>query len=350
MEKVNEKIISSCKMCNKVYASKSSLCNHNKKFHKENVKIDAFLEIYGDKINVMYKNVKENVKKSEFSGENVKENVKIVKSLTCDLCNRTFNNRGTKSYHKKSCIINTNNGNKIEQLENQNRKYEEIINMFKEQFDNILKTKGKMHHKTLKKINTQLINSGIVNNGQFNNGTINNKTVNNTYIVKFGHLDYNDIFTESQIKQILARQYMSLEESVKRTHFNDKIPEFNNVFITNLKDDICYIFNGTQFISVKKNAMLNDLIDSHICEINASFEKNKETMTVKQTNILEKFLEMLNDDNKKFISGITNRTYPSYRAYKIDELKLLIYNESDKQKLDKLCKMNLKEKVYDLEL
>ena len=34
--KVNDNIFS-CKICNKDYASKSSLCNHNKKFHNKKV-------------------------------------------------------------------------------------------------------------------------------------------------------------------------------------------------------------------------------------------------------------------------------------------------------------------------
>ena len=50
-----------------------------------------------------------------------------------------------------------------------------------------------------------------------------------------------------------------LEESIKQIHFNDQLPEYNNVFITNMKDDIAYVFDGKQFISVRKNEMLNDL-------------------------------------------------------------------------------------------
>ena len=36
-EKVNNKSEFRCKICNKDYASKSSLCNHNKKFHHNDV-------------------------------------------------------------------------------------------------------------------------------------------------------------------------------------------------------------------------------------------------------------------------------------------------------------------------
>jgi hypothetical protein len=56
---------------------------------------------------------------------------------------------------------------------------------------------------------------------------------------------------------------------------------------------------------------------------------------------------MLNDDDTKFTDQNNQRTYPSYKAYKINSLKLLIYNSSDKKKLDELNSIELKEKTYD---
>jgi hypothetical protein len=140
---------------------------------------------------------------------------------------------------------------------------------------------------------------------------------------------------------------MSLEESVKLVNFNKDLPEYNNVFITNMRDDIGYIFNGKEFISVKKNEMLNDLVDTHIKEINLSFEKHKNKLNDKYVIRLEKFLDMLNDDETKFTDQNNQRTYPSYKAYKIDSLKLLIYNSSDKKKLNELQHIELQEKIYE---
>jgi len=166
---------------------------------------------------------------------------------------------------------------------------------------------------------------------------------------------------------------MSIEESIKLVHFNKDLPEYNNVFITNMRDaglsdfefkiahdldDIGYIFNGKEFISVKKNEMINELIDSHIKEINLSLEKNKNNLNEKYVTRLEKFLDMLNDagpfqsdldDDTKFTDQNNQRTFPSYKAYKMNSIKLLIYNSSDKKKLDELQNMKLTEKVYTIE-
>jgi hypothetical protein len=318
-----------CDKCNKYYKTYQTLWKHNKEFHKNN--------------NTNVKNVKINVKNGEENVKNVDKNVKnvkLIKSLTCEICNKIFNNRPAKSIHKKKCVEKQEQEEekKIKEQEENNKikQLEETIIELKKQVSTILEEKGKIHHKTLQKINNQINNSNI-NNGQI---------INNTY-VKFGDVDYQRILNNKQVKHILNQQFMSLEESIKLVHFNKDLPEYNNVFITNMRDDIGYIFNGKEFISIKKNEMLNELIDTHVKEINLSLEKHKNNLNEKYVTRLEKFLDMLNDDDTKFTDQNNQRTYPSYKAYKINSLKLLIYNSSDKKKLDELNSIELKEKIYD---
>ena len=78
-------------------------------------------------------------------------------------------------------------------------------------------------------------------------------------------MDYDKILNP---KQILNKKYGSLEESIKKIHFNEEFPEYNNVFITNMRDNLAYVFNGDKFISIHINEMLNELIDQHTNEIN----------------------------------------------------------------------------------
>ena len=56
---------------------------------------------------------------------------------------------------------------------------------------------------------------------------------------------------------------------------------------------------------------------------------------------------MLNDDDTKFTDQDNHRTYTSYKAYKINSIKLLIYNESDKRKLELLNNIELEEMKYE---
>ena len=38
-----------------------------------------------------------------------------------------------------------------------------------------------------------------------------------------------------------------IEKSIKYIHFNDKKPQYKNIFITNLKDKYAYVFDGDTF-------------------------------------------------------------------------------------------------------
>jgi hypothetical protein len=311
----NKDVYFRCSICIKEYSSYKSLWNHNKKFHCD--------------YNIS------NSKPTHSNSTSTQNNSKIEDGYICNYCNKKYSRVDNLTRHKKTCkdkpTIKEENISLIEE----NKLMKQQINELKNQFALILKEKGRMHPKTLQKINKQL---NIINN--------NNSVTNNTYVT-FPYLDYSKIFSSSQIKSILNKQYMSLEESIKQVHFNDNLPEYSNLYITNMRDDLAYIFNGKEFIAVKKNSMLNELVDIHINEINLSLEKHRKKLDERVIDTLEKFLNKLNDEYTKMTDYNTDKTYTNYKAYKIDSIKLMIYNESDKNKLELLRSMQLEEKTYE---
>ena len=145
MNKVNGNSELCCNICNKIYASKSSLCNHNKKFHSPNVIKSNILcntPVINSNTNVIQSNTKE---------------------YNCKYCNKIFKMRQYKWKHEQQCKIKENN--KFKEIEEQNKQLIETINELKNQVALILKEKGKIHHKTLQKINNQL---NVNNNNQLN--------------------------------------------------------------------------------------------------------------------------------------------------------------------------------------
>ena len=54
----------------------------------------------------------------------------------------------------------------------------------------------------------------------------------------------------------------SLEEPIKSIHFNDKRKEFKNIYITNLKDQYAYVFDGNKFTVGLKSDILGELVDN----------------------------------------------------------------------------------------
>ena len=95
----------------------------------------------------------------------------------------------------------------------------------------------------------------------------------------------------------------SLEESIKMIHFNDDKPEFKNIYayITNLKDQYAYIFDGSKFIAVLKSDILEELVDNHIENIEYSADEYKEKLQPKTIEVLDKFVDKMNNDVDEFI-------------------------------------------------
>ena len=288
-----------CNICNKYYSSQSSLCNHIKKYHNPNLK---------------------------------KGNTTVTNSnniFKCQKCSLTFNNRQTKWRHEKTCE------NPIMDLNIIEKKLEEFKNTILE----MIRKEAKIHPKTLQKINKQLINNTTNNITNTNNGTI----INNT-LVKFGNEQLASLLSHKDMLKIINKNCLCIEESIKSVHFNKNLPEYNNIFITNMKDTIAYIFDGSKFILTSKDEVINDLYNTHLENIEQFLEDAK--IPENKYSKITKFLETLNDDEKSFIDGINNnKKYYNYKAYKLITIKNLIYNASDHKILKKLNGMELQEKI-----
>ena len=198
----------------------------------------------------------------------------------------------------------------IPEIKKENAEIKSMLNDIIKQF--------KIHPKTLQKINKQLINNGTINN-----------TVNNINIVKFGTEDIASILSQSEILKILNRKMCSLEESIKAIHFNDNRPEFKNIYITNLKDQYAYIFDGTKFIAGLKSDILGELVDNHVENIEYSTDEYRNKLPPKTIEVLDKFLEKIYNEDTEFIDKEHKIKYPNFKQFKVNIIKLMIYNESE---------------------
>jgi hypothetical protein len=313
-----------CKTCKKYYSSYQSLWIHNKKFH--------------NKITLTSSKLPQESSKLPQESSKLPQEL-IENNLICIYCNKHYSRLDNIKRHYNTCKKNINNDkNKTEIID---KKLEE----FKNTILDIIQKNCKIHPKTLQKINKQLINNN--SNNTTNNGTINNGTViNNTY-VKFGNEQLASLLTHKDMLKIINKQCLCIEESIKTVHFNKSLPEYNNIFITNMKDTIAYIFDGSRFILTTKDEVINNLYNNHLENIE-QFLDEAEIPENKYTKIT-KFLDVLNDDDKSFIDGANNnKKYSNYKAYKLIAIKNLIYNESDNKILKKLNNMDLHEKINDV--
>jgi hypothetical protein len=315
-EKVNITSSFSCKICNKFYSSKSSLCNHNKKFHT----------------NIITSNNHFDNHDNHYDNHNIINNKQCDsnknKEYKCKKCNKVFIHFQNRWRHEKTC-----------------KNKEQIITIDKNQFDN-LQNKIKELENKIGNGSVTNNNSGTINN---NSGTVNNNsgTINNVY-VKFQRVSYEKILSKNEILKILNHKWLSIEESIKTIHFNDKFPEYNNIYVTNLRDNIGYTFNGKQFVATDKNEMVNDLIDSHIFEISVAIDKYKPKLNERVLDALKKFIKRIEDlDTSIRDCNNNNKKYSNYKSFTNNSIKKILYNYTDKKKFNKLKNLELEEKIIN---
>jgi hypothetical protein len=167
--KMNNKRDFGCNICNKYYSSKSSLCNHNKKFHNINTKKCQVMSSKSQIISSKIHNSKNNI--------------------ICENCNKNFNTRQAKSFHKKKCNVNTN---KIENKEDEIKQLKYTINELKVQVQSILNEPS-----NVVPINCQLIDI-ITNKNRKIEELINNKIENQQIVTKTESLTLNNIVITSR--------------------------------------------------------------------------------------------------------------------------------------------------------
>ena len=341
MENIDKHI---CNTCNKEYSSYSSLWNHNKNIHKNNIK-----------------NVINNI---NIVNENVKKN---NKSLTCEYCNKVFNNRPSKSIHKKICQvifdgkekqnneINTNELKIAEINSNEKIKLAEINKEIKlaeinkeielkkleiKKENSLIKKEEKIHsNPTIKKINKLLQNKINMTNSNLTSNSHNTTNVQNIVhnhfkIESFGKENILDIISDKEKKLIINQGYESIEKLIEITNTGN-YDQLKNIVITNKRDNYAYIYDEKTgiFISCDKNVALCKLVTNRLYDIEEIYndfdEKNK--ISDKTRKILSAFFMRMSVEDKPFIDeNSNNKEYKNYLDFQVDKVKNILFNNQDK--------------------
>jgi len=327
-EKVNIESAIRCKLCNKIYASKSSLCNHTKNIHTNNT--------YDCKSKVSQSQSKVSQSQSKVSQSQSKVSQSESISYKCNFCSKEYKHKQSKWSHEQKC---KNKINELCKLKEENKQRELELQIKKEEKE-ILKLKlkleksNKVDNITLKKLNKKLLERhNLIKNSTINShNNIQNNVVNNFQLVGFGKEEVVELLSNKEKKLIMNAKYGCLEKLVETIHCG-KYNQFKNIIITNMKDQYMYKYDDGkgQFILSTKNEVLNSLINYRLDDLeviyNDLIEDNK--LDEKTKDIIEKFVNKINYSDSKF-TDIDGREHDTYKQYKINEIKVLLYNNQDK--------------------
>ena len=333
-----------CNICNKNYKDKSGLWYHNNKYHPCQDQ-SSFLNSSSQLLNT-----------PQISTTQTDNS---IKKLECNYCNKLYSRSDNLHRHLHTCKVKEAKLNEENEILKNEAKLREENEMLKNELNNFKNDMMEMHKQLINALNQNKIHPGSknhealdlskgapktlnkINKNCNNNNNSNNKIINNTY-VKFDRVDISKVLSKKEIVGILNKKLSSIEEVIKLVHFNEKLPEYSNIYITNMRDNNAYVFNGTSFITVSKDEVINDLINNYSEEIELSFDTYKNKLSEHTVKRLEVFLEQLNSEDK-FVDS-SNKAYSNYKLYKVANIKRLIYDNSDAKKFLLLNKIDLEEK------
>jgi len=302
-----------CNDCNKLYSSYNSLWTHNKTFHKS---IKTGIPI-------------------------VEENPKIIIDTTteysCRVCNKKYKYKQGKYRHEKTCNDIKQPDREIE-LEKMKQytldKEQENIDKEVELVKLKIKLQGmkRIDDKTFKTINKLLMDRSIINNTT--NNTINNNHYHFPNILSIGKENVVNTLTRGEKKYILDSRWTSIDKMVEIVHCRNH-NTFKNIVITNLKDKFAYKYDETKgyFITGNKTDLLDDVLTFRMIDIETIYDELSTANKIdsKTKKLIQEFLNKM-DNEEPFSYGDVE--YPNYKSYKMNNIKILLYNNRDKMTKD----------------
>lgn len=254
------------------------------------------------------------------------QNIYEKSKYMCNFCEKPFSRSDHLKRHlTKSCKIR-----KEETLEK-----EDIFKKLIEKMDNLEKQNKLLTDEI--KILKENKNIKIINK---NNGIITNNTIN---IIQHGKEDLskidNTVFLNAILKYTGAQIPSKIIEGI---HFNDKYPEFKNIYISDINREKVMIHNGNEWILSPSQNITSNLLDKTLFYSENKYEeiettinnigKKRITRQLKVMKLMKDFDELdevLNTDTDEEgrlldSSEIERRKY--LRKKSQEYIKLLLYN------------------------
>lgn len=197
-------------------------------------------------------------------------------SFTCDSCNATFKHVTSLNRHMKKC-----KGGETEEVTIPNSNYSHI-------------------------------------NGNHNSNTQNiDNSVHNVHVTI--NIQSFDEFTPDGVKKQNFKTWMRegctnvILESLKEQQFNEGQPEKMNVFISNLKDRIARVYDGSRWMARDGNDVANNVFQKYTCSIQEVVDECEEEMVDKAT---QRLISIWNKNMDK----------EQFENHAKQEILLLLYN------------------------
>ena len=234
--------------------------------------------------------------------------LKTTDKIICNYCNNDFTRNSSLIRHYNRCKLK-----KLIDEENNNK--DKLIELLLQEKEENKKQNEELRNKInqLEKIIISLQNKR--QNMVTNTNSHNNIRQTNNITVKFGSEDV-DLLTIEEKMQICSKGFNAANCLIEKLHFNPRLPQNHNVYISDKKFNHALVYNGNEF-------KINDV------------DKILELLLNKSSMHLEDFIENLELDDKtiskleKLIDMIQESTDDEFIKKKKHEIKMLLYNNKN---------------------
>jgi hypothetical protein len=270
----------------------------------------------------------------------------------CQFCNKSFSRKDNLVRHendrckeKKDKYIIKELIKQNEEIKLQNQEMKQQINNLSEVINDMAKvSKGK---KTSSINNQMLTNSNNLTNNSTNNLTNSNNqtltnnltnsnnltnTQTNNFIFNFGEEDIKKIPDKNKLDALKCLSN-SIYKFIELVNLNEDYPENQTVLFNNIRSDIGHIVKNKQLIAKNQNAIIEDLINFRVEEMEelADIYKEENKLTKTEYNDLKELITFLQtsyleteDVDGNVIKGDKDTTKKLKKIHKT--IKELLYN------------------------
>jgi len=322
-----------CENCKKEFNKKSNYLNHiqNKKKPCAQLK----LNMHQKTPKCTEKATKCTEENDNFSNfEEQKEYNDTNKGYICNFCKTSFTRSTTLKRHLlERCKI------RKEEVREKEAIFQELL-----QQNILLKDQNE-------KLNNQLLEQNkfiiglLEQNNQSKNNIQNNKNIKNqnngiinNIIIQHGKEDLSKIDNKVFLDAFLRNTGAKIPEKIiEGIHFNNKYPEFKNIYISDINREKVMIYNGNDWILTPSNNITTNLLEKSIdFSENRYCKLDKGELNQQKKNKIEyglKIMELMKDfDSSDDEINITkeDKERRQYLREKAEEyIKLLLYNNKD---------------------
>jgi hypothetical protein len=239
---------------------------------------------------------------------------------TCLKCSKEFVKKYAYDMHmsrKFPCVQATANDNQLQKLQqtidDQQKTIKELIQTVKEYQDKVTEL-----HNVINEKNTELLAMGqsrgthekikINNNqgGNVNVNNVNNVNVNVINMTTFGKENKNDL-NKRELLTVLNAGDSCFLSMIRHIHANDRLPQYQNVCVTNLRATGAYIFENNEWNYSDYDNILYLLMTARMSDLDELIRDKELAKEIRNISRVKAVVDNYWDDTDKFVKQNKHR-------------------------------------------